>query len=85
MALPGSLGIEWRRPFPRPSPIIGNSAAWEGLGGAAIEVDDISGENSGRYEIAELIARAFPRTDRSRAESGISILRFHSVLIPKTL
>jgi hypothetical protein len=46
--------------FLGPKPIVHSSAGWEGFGGAAIEVNDISGENSGRYEIAELIARVFP-------------------------
>src|SRR5579884_1412623 len=46
--------------FVAPKPIVTSSSGWEGLGGAAIEVDDISGENSGRYEVAELIARVFP-------------------------
>ncbi len=46
--------------FLGPRPIIHSSAGWEGLSGAAMEVNDISGENSGRYEIAELIARVFP-------------------------
>lgn len=43
-----------------PKPIIQSSTGWEGLGGAAMEVKEISGENSGRYEIAKLIARVFP-------------------------
>lgn len=46
--------------FLGPKPIVHSSSGWEGLGGAAIEVNDISGENSGRYEIAELVARVFP-------------------------
>lgn len=46
--------------FLSPRPIVHRSSGWEGLGGAAMEVNDISGENSGRYEIAELIARVFP-------------------------
>ena len=43
-----------------PRPIVHSSSGWEGLGGAAMEVNDITGENSGRYDIAELIARVFP-------------------------
>jgi len=46
--------------FLGPRPIVSSSSGWEGLGGAAMEVNDISGENSGRYEIAELVARVFP-------------------------
>ncbi len=46
--------------FLGPRPIVHSPSGWEGLGGAAMEVNDISGENSGRYEIAELIARVFP-------------------------
>lgn len=43
-----------------PRPIVYTSSGWDGLGGPAIEVSHISGEASGRYEIAELIARVFP-------------------------
>jgi len=46
--------------FLGPKPVVHASSGWEGLGGAAMEVNDISGENSGRYEIAELVARVFP-------------------------
>jgi hypothetical protein len=46
--------------FLSPRPVVHSSSGWEGLSGAAIEVNDISGENSGRYEIAELVARVFP-------------------------
>jgi hypothetical protein len=46
--------------FLGPNPIVHSSSGWEGLAGAAIEVNDISGENSGRYEIAEIVARVFP-------------------------
>jgi len=46
--------------FVGPKPISHTASGWDGLGGAAIEVNDISGENSGRYEIAELAARVFP-------------------------
>jgi hypothetical protein len=46
--------------FLGPSPIVHSASGWEGLGGPAIEVNDISGENSGRHEIAELAARVFP-------------------------
>jgi hypothetical protein len=56
----GASGSGGAALFLGPSPIINSSAGWEGLGGAAMEVNDISGENSGRYEIAELIARVFP-------------------------
>jgi hypothetical protein len=56
----GASGSGGAALFVGPRPIIHNSSGWEGLGGAVIEVNDISGENSGRYEIAELIARVFP-------------------------
>ena len=46
--------------FLGPKPVFHSFSGWEGLGGAAMEVNDISGENSGRYEIAELVARVFP-------------------------
>ena len=44
-----------------PGPIVHFSDGWEGLDGAAMEVDDFDGGASGRYEIAEVIARVFPR------------------------
>lgn len=47
--------------FVEPRPIIRSRDVREDLDGAAIEVDDISGENSGRYEIEEFIARVFPK------------------------
>lgn len=46
--------------FLGPKPVVHSSTGWVGLNGAAMEVNDISGEASGRYEIAELIPRAFP-------------------------
>lgn len=46
--------------FLSPLPIVHNPSGWTGLSGAAIEVNSISGENSGRYDIAELIGRIFP-------------------------
>lgn len=36
------------------------SANWRGFAGPAIEAELISGENSGRYDIAKMIARVFP-------------------------
>ncbi len=46
--------------FLSPKPIVHTSSGWKGLDGEAIEVNVISGENSGRSEIAEIIARVFP-------------------------
>jgi hypothetical protein len=56
----GASGSGGAALFLGPKPVVHSSSGWEGLGGAAIEVNDISGENSGRYEIAELVARVFP-------------------------
>jgi len=56
----GASGSGGAALFLSPRPIVHSSSGWEGLGGAAIEVNDINGENSGRYEIAELVARVFP-------------------------
>jgi hypothetical protein len=56
----GASGSGGAALFLGPRPIVHSSSGWEGLGGAAVEVNDISGENSGRYEIAELVARVFP-------------------------
>jgi hypothetical protein len=43
-----------------PKPIDRSAPGWKGFEGPAIEAYHISGENSGRYEIAEIIARVFP-------------------------
>lgn len=43
-----------------PEPITYTPSSWKGLDGAAIEVNHINGENSGRYDIATVIARVFP-------------------------
>ncbi len=56
----GVSGSDGAALFVGPRPIVNSSSGWDGLGGAAMEVDDISGENSGRYQIAEVIAGVFP-------------------------
>ncbi len=43
-----------------PGPIVHSSSGWDGLSGAAMEVNHLSGAASGRYEIAELVSRVFP-------------------------
>ncbi len=46
-----------------PQPITGSqlfSSRWAGLAGPAVEVADWSGDTSGRFEVARLIARVFP-------------------------
>jgi len=43
-----------------PKPIHYRLPGWQGLEGPAIEVDHITSENSGRYQIAEIMARVFP-------------------------
>jgi hypothetical protein len=59
--------------FLSPTPIVPIASGWKCLDGPAIEVNDISEENSGRYEIAELISRVFPayRQFARRAWEGI--------------
>jgi hypothetical protein len=56
----GSSGSGGAALFLSPTPIVSNSSGWQGLDGGVIEVNDISGENSGHYEIAAAIARVFP-------------------------
>jgi hypothetical protein len=56
----GASGSSGAALFLGPTLIAHTSSGWEGLGGAAMEVNDLKGESAGRYEIAELIARAFP-------------------------
>jgi hypothetical protein len=46
--------------FLSPKPIHPTSSGWEGLEGPAIEVNHMTSEASGRYEIAEIVARVFP-------------------------
>ncbi len=43
-----------------PNPINSSLPGWEGFEGPAIEVSHITSQNSGRYEIAEIMARVFP-------------------------
>jgi hypothetical protein len=43
-----------------PKPIHDSPSGWEGLEGAAIEISRITSENSGRYEVAGIMARVFP-------------------------
>ena len=49
--------------FVSPTPIKGEDLFgpnWAGLAGAAVQVDNIDGGTSGRFEVAEVIARVFP-------------------------
>ncbi len=46
--------------FLSPKPILYTRPGWGGLKGSAIEIDYISSENSGRYDMAEMVARVFP-------------------------
>lgn len=46
--------------FLSPKPIHHSPSGWEGLEGTAIEINHISSENSGRYQVAEIMARVFP-------------------------
>lgn len=58
-----------------PKPIRESPSGWDGIEGAAIEITNISGENSGRYDIARLIARIFPtyRAVATRVMEGIDL------------
>jgi hypothetical protein len=56
----GASGSGGSALFLSPKPIHHSQSGWEGLEGTAIEINHISGENSGRYEIAEVMSRVFP-------------------------
>jgi hypothetical protein len=56
----GASGSGGAALFLSPKPIHNTPSGWDGIEGTAIEINHISGENSGRYEIAELMARVFP-------------------------
>lgn len=58
-----------------PKPIRHSMAGWEGLEGAVIEVNYMNGDTSGRYDIAQIIARVFPayRAFAVRAMDGIDL------------
>ncbi len=61
--------------FLGPKPIHRGMSEWKGLEGAAIEVNHISGENSGRYSVAQIITRSFPayRAFAIRVLNGIDL------------
>jgi hypothetical protein len=44
--------------FLSPKPIQNSQSGWAGLGGTAIEINHTSGENSGRYDVAESIEQS---------------------------
>jgi hypothetical protein len=69
----GASGSSGYALFLSPKPIHHGLSGWEGLEGPAIEVNHITSENSGRYEIAEIIARVFPvyRALATRVWEGI--------------
>jgi hypothetical protein len=46
--------------FLSPEPIDRSVPGWDGVAGPAIDINHITSENSGRYEIAEMMARVFP-------------------------
>ena len=56
----GASGSGGSALFLSPKPIHHSLSGWEGLEGTAIEINHMSGENSGRYEVAEIMARVFP-------------------------
>ena len=56
----GASGSGGAALFLSPKPIHHSLSGWEGLEGTAIEINHMSGENSGRYDIAEIMSRVFP-------------------------
>jgi hypothetical protein len=56
----GASGSGGSALFLSPKPIHHGLSGWEGLEGTAIEINRMSGENSGRYDIAEIMSRVFP-------------------------
>ena len=71
----GTSGSGGAALFLSPKPTHNTTEGWDGLEGAAIEVNHISSENSGRYEIAEVMGRVFPmyRTIAARFMEGIDL------------
>jgi hypothetical protein len=69
----GASGSGGSALFLSPKPIHNTPSGWDGVEGAAIEINHISGENSGRYEIAEVMGRVFPmyREVATRTMDGI--------------
>jgi hypothetical protein len=61
--------------FLGPKQIQHGGSGWQGLDGPAIEVNHMTSENSGRYEIAEVMARVFPayRVFARRLMKGMDI------------
>ncbi|MGA3242899.1 MAG: hypothetical protein ABSG03_42200, partial [Bryobacteraceae bacterium] len=61
--------------FLSPKPIHQSMSGWEGLEGSAIEIEHMNGGTSGRYDIAQIIARVFPayRAIAIRALDGIDL------------
>jgi hypothetical protein len=61
--------------FLSPKPIHYSMSGWEGIEGAAIEVNHMYGGTSGRYNVAQIIARVFPayRAFAIRALDGIDL------------
>jgi len=69
----GASGSSGYALYLSPKPIRDSQSGWEGLEGVAIEVDHITSAASGRYEIAEIMARVFPeyRAFAARVLEGI--------------
>lgn len=61
--------------FLSPKPINHGGFGWEGLEGAAIEINHMTSGASGRYEIAEIMARVFPayRTFGASVMEGLDL------------
>lgn len=57
----GASGSSGDALYLSPKPIRFSQSGWEGLEGSAIEIYHIMGAASGRYAIAEIMARVFPK------------------------
>src|SRR5215469_16418368 len=56
----GASGSSGYALFLSPKPVQNRGSGWEGLDGPAIEVNHMTSGGSGKYEIAEVMARVFP-------------------------
>jgi hypothetical protein len=61
--------------FLSPKPVSHDMSGWQGLEGSAIEINHLFGGTSGRYEIAQIVARVFPayRAFAIRAVEGFDL------------
>jgi len=85
----GTYGSNASNLYVAPEPIKGDdlfSTTWGGFTGPAIQASEISGETSGRLEVARVIARVFPAQKafvQSQIEEGIPASNFPFGPYPK--